>query len=157
MTYAGAILCPRFAPLRKRPMLSRQAIELINYKVNQLPYRSDPALYFTPEFWTAITTLGGDCEDFGIEKYIRLIHWGFSASALRLGTCWIKSGMNAADYHAVTIVRFNNQDLCLCNRYPHVMEIDLLPYEFHKLQVAGTQEWEYEKQFAVNYPDLCVQ
>jgi predicted transglutaminase-like cysteine proteinase len=137
-------------------MLTRASIELINYKVNLLPYRVDAALYFTAEFWTAITEAGGDCEDYGIEKYLRCVRSGFPVTSLRLATCWIKPGQLPDDYHAVTIIRFNGADLCMDNRYPYVMELDLLPYEFHKLQVAGSQKWEYEKQFAINHPEQCV-
>ena len=138
-------------------MISRDDIRLINYKVNLLPYKADPLRYFTPEFWTAIDAEGGDCEDFGIEKYRRLYLRGFPHESLRLATCWIKPGMIADDYHAACIVRFNGVDLCLCNRYSFPMEIDLLPYEFHKIQVPEKREWEYEKQFAINHPELCYQ
>lgn len=153
---AGVIRIRPFACFLKNIMLSRSAIELINYKVNLLPYRSDAAMYFTPEFWTAISDAGGDCEDYGIEKYLRCVRTGFPVSSLRLATCWIKPGQAPEDYHAGTAITFEGVDLWMDNRYPRVMEFDLLPYEFHKVQIAGSQKWEYEKQFAINHPEQCI-
>jgi predicted transglutaminase-like cysteine proteinase len=40
-------------------------------------------------------------------------------------------------------VGMNSQTYVLDNRHPLPMEYDLLPYEWHKLQIAGTQTWEW--------------
>lgn len=154
LNIANANLTAKYA--RKQKMLTRNDFELINYKVNLLPYKSDALNYFTPEFWTRITGRGGDCEDFGIEKYLRLLDRGCPAEWLRLATCWVSPGMLQDEYHAVLIISFGGEDLTLDNRYPHPMEKGLLPYQFHKLQVTNSQEWEYEKSFADKYPHLCI-
>jgi predicted transglutaminase-like cysteine proteinase len=45
-------------------------------------------------------------------------------------------------YHAVLLVDWEGQTWVLDNRHPLPMEYDLMPYKFHLLQVAGTQNWE---------------
>jgi predicted transglutaminase-like cysteine proteinase len=57
----------------------------INDEVNQYPYVLDQVQFGEEEHWQAISITGkGDCEDYVIEKRIRLIKAGWPASALRL-------------------------------------------------------------------------
>lgn len=114
-------------------------LKLVNAKVNLLPYKSDADRYGQPEWWDEINGSGGDCEDFAIAKMRRLLADGWPISSLRLATCYVETG----EYHAVLLADLDGQTYVLDNRYPHPMEHDMLPYEWHKLQVAGTQTWEW--------------
>lgn len=121
-------------------------LQLVNTKVNLLPYKSDAERYFTPEWWTEITDEGGDCEDYAIAKYRRLLADGVPAESMRFATCFVepRAAQYKKDrYHAVLFVDHNEQTYVLDNRYSHPMEFQMLPYEFHKLQVAGTPQWEW--------------
>jgi predicted transglutaminase-like cysteine proteinase len=104
-----------------------------------------------PEFWTEATEEGSDCEDFAIAKMQRLKAMGLPISQMRLATCFVErsAGPEKKDrYHAVLLVDMdtvgmNSQTYVLDNRHPYPMEYDMLPYEWHKLQVAGAQTWEW--------------
>lgn len=108
-------------------------LNLVNAKVNLLPYVAEVG-----DDWTPIADAGGDCDSYATAKYERLVHMGWPRQWLRLATCWVETG----EYHAVLLVDLNGQTWCLDNRYPHPMEFQLLPYRWHKLQVAGTNQWE---------------
>jgi predicted transglutaminase-like cysteine proteinase len=120
-------------------------LKLVNAKVNLLPYRADAERYFTPEWWAEIDADGGDCEDFAIAKLRRLMADGWPISALRLATCFVErtAGPKPSRYHAVLLADLDNTTYVLDNRHPYPMEYDMLEYEWHKLQVAGTRQWEW--------------
>ena len=121
-------------------------LRIVNTKVNLLPYKSDAERFGTPEFWAMIDEQGGDCDDYVIAKYHRLFAMGFSPKIMRFATCFVEpsAALEKKDcYHCVLLVDLNNLTYVLDNRYPHPMEWELLPYEFHKLQVAGTPAWEW--------------
>jgi len=121
-------------------------LRLVQTKVNMLPYKADAVRFGTPEFWAAITAEGGDCEDFAIEKYHRLLLAGMLHSALRFATCFVEPSAAPEKrdrYHCVLLVDHGGQTWVLDNRYPLPMEHGLLPYEWHKIQIAGTQRWEW--------------
>jgi predicted transglutaminase-like cysteine proteinase len=111
----------------------------VNAAVNQFPYRSDPERYGKPEFWEVADAGGSDCEDFALAKLHRLLTLGWPISALRLATCWCFP--NKEGYHAVLLADLEGQTWVLDNRHPHPMEYNMLPYEWDKVQVAGTMTW----------------
>ena len=115
-------------------------LKIVNSKVNLLPYKSDPERYNQPELWKEIDEEGGDCEDFAIAKMQRLKAMGLPISQMRLATCYCFP--NKVGYHAVLLVDLAGQTYVLDNRYPLPMEYDMLPYEWDKLQIAGTLNWE---------------
>ena len=122
-------------------------LRICNSKVNMLPYRSDGDRFGTPEWWEAITDEGGDCEDFSIAKYHRLRAMGMRPEQMRFATCFVEPSAAAEKrdrYHCVLLVDLTPETTyVLDNRYPHPMEHSFLPYEWHKLQVPGTQTWEW--------------
>lgn len=113
----------------------------VNEEVNQLPYRSDASRYFTPEFWAAIDSSGGDCEDFAIGKLNRLVGKGWPIDHLRLACCYVETG----EYHAILIVDTDQGPYVLDNRYPTPMtisELTVLGYICDKIQaVGGSRNW----------------
>lgn len=110
-------------------------LRLVNAKVNMLPYVDNDV---GSDDWTPITETGGDCDSYATAKYERLVQMGWPRSALRLATCWVETG----EYHAVLLVDFDGQTWVLDNRHPHPIEHSLLRYRWHKLQIAGTNQWE---------------
>ena len=110
-------------------------LNLVNAKVNLLPYKSEVG-----DDWTPITDAGDDCDSYATEKYRRLVALGWPKSALRLATCFVEDG----GYHAVLLADTpDGQTWVLDHRYPRPTEFQLLPYRWHKLQIPGTQEWEF--------------
>lgn len=126
-------------------------LRIVNTKVNLLPYKSDAERFGTPEFWATIDEQGGDCDDYVIAKYRRLFAMGFSPKTMRFATCFVEPFRGedgnwvpkSKRYHLVLLVDVDNTTYVLDNRHPLPMEDEILPYEFHKIQVAGTQQWEW--------------
>lgn len=108
-------------------------LKLVNTKINLLPYESE-----IEDDWKPITDAGDDCDSYATAKFERLVQMGWPTQFLRLATCYVETG----DYHAVLLVDWDGQTWVLDNRHPLPMEYDLLPYKWHLLQVAGTQNWE---------------
>lgn len=133
--------------------LTATDLRLVNTKVNMLPYTSDATKYGLPEFWEAAET-DGDCEDYALAKLQRLKHMGLPISQMRLATCFVEPGSAAEKKdrgHGVLLVDLNGKTIVLDNRYPLPMDYDLLPYEWHKLQIAGTQQWEWAQDADRSY------
>lgn len=123
-------------------------LRLVNAKVNLLPYTSDPAKYGRVEFWEAADE-DGDCEDMALAKLQRLKHMGLPISQMRIVTCfakpWRTREEKAKRGHAVLAVELvpggQTYILDIGNDLPIVAE--LYPHELHKIQVAGTREFDY--------------
>ncbi len=113
--------------------MTKSDLEQVNLHFNALPYATEVA-----DDWKPITT-EGDCDSYATAKLQRLIDLGWPLSALRLATCYAETG----EYHAVLLADFDGATWVLDNRYPHPMEHSMLDYKWHKLQVAGTQSWEF--------------
>lgn len=117
-------------------------LKIVNTKVNLLPYKSE-----VEEDWTPAVD-GGDCDSYATAKMQRLVQCGWPVASMRLATCFVEPSAAAEKrdrYHCVLLVDFDGQTYVLDNRHPHPMEYDLLPYDWHKFQVPGTQEWEWAK------------
>lgn len=99
-------------------------LSLINSAVNRLPYKDDVDLYHQEDFWERITTKGGDCEDYALEKRVRLLKKGWPLEALRLTVCLDETGVG----HAVLAVDTSKGTMVLDNRHDRPMPWDSLPY-----------------------------
>lgn len=78
--------------------------------------------------------LVGDCEDYAIEKRMRLIEAGFAPSKLSYAAAFVKGyGM-----HIVLIARLQNGDVVLDNISPHVLPWSKVRYSW--LRVQSTQD-----------------
>jgi predicted transglutaminase-like cysteine proteinase len=131
--------------------ISFNDLKLVNSKINMLPYCSE-----VEDDWKPITEAGDDCDSYATAKFERLTHMGWPNNFLRFATCYIEpfklidkitGQLRDAEmderYHLVLLVDWDSQTYVLDNRHPLPMEYDLLPYRWHLLQVAGTQNWEH--------------
>jgi predicted transglutaminase-like cysteine proteinase len=110
-------------------------LKTVNSEINQIEYETEIGDDWVP------AVLGGtsDCDGYATAKFERLVDMGWPTNFLRLATCYVETG----EYHAVLLVDWDSQTYVLDNRHPLPMEYDLLPYRWHLLQVAGTQNWEH--------------
>ncbi len=115
-------------------MKSLNDLKLINTKINLREYKSQIG-----DDWNPFTDNGFDCNNYATLKYEELVLHGWDRKSLRLATCWVETG----EYHAVLLVDWQGQTFVLDNRYPLPMEFQVLPYKWHKIQIAGTQQWEF--------------
>lgn len=121
-------------------MLKEQWAKLtqINSDVNRRPGKTDMARYGLEDFWTEIDDLGGDCEDFALEKRRRLLLAGWPREVVNLATCYTESG----EYHAVLLIDDDQGVYVLDNRHRDVMPWAAVPYRWAKRQVGGGPQWE---------------
>jgi predicted transglutaminase-like cysteine proteinase len=115
-------------------MNSLRELEEVNTSINQCPYKSEVG-----DDWQPITADGGDCDSYAVAKFRELVRRGFPTETLRLAVCWVETG----EYHCVLLVDFIGQTWVLDNRYHYPMKYQDVPYKWHKLQITGTQEWEF--------------
>ena len=110
-------------------------LKTVNAEINEIPYETEIGDDWKP------AVMGGtsDCDSYATAKFERLVDMGWPTNFLRLATCYVETG----GYHAVLLVDWDGQTWVLDNRHPLPMEYDLLPYKWHLLQVAGTQNWEH--------------
>jgi predicted transglutaminase-like cysteine proteinase len=111
-------------------MISFSKVKDINSTVNELPYKSDPERYSSPELWTEIDANGGDCEDFALAKRAALLDEGADRSELHMVLCYTEKG----EFHAVLVVDTDEGSFVLDNRYPHPMPKQSLDYTWHSIQ-----------------------
>ncbi len=121
--------------------ISYNDLKVVNTKVNLLPYQSEVGDDWTP------AVDGGDCDSYATAKMQRLIAYGWPERSLRLACCFVErsAGEKRNRYHCVLLADIDGQTYVLDNRYPLPMEWAFLDYEWHKLQIPGTQTWEWAK------------
>mgnify|MGYP003425340799 FL=1 len=115
---------------------SKSELESVNRYFNAFPYVEE-----TIDDWTPITEKGDDCDSYATAKYNRLVELGWPKSSLRLATTL----QGKSDYHAVLLVDLCGITLVLDNRYPDLWTPEETGYKFHKIQIAGTQKWEWHE------------
>ncbi len=62
-------------------------LKIVNNFWNQWPYKQDPALYKSPDYWATPSEFkkrSGDCEDYAIAKYFTLRSAGFPMEKMRI-------------------------------------------------------------------------
>lgn len=121
----------------------RVLVRSINKAMNDSTvYKTDYDQYMKDDWWS-VAQGAGDCEDFALAKFRRLREAGIPLQWLRLATCYVEDG----GYHAVLLVDDETQRVTwvLDNRFPdmwpHTETYDK-GYRWHKLQIAGTSDWE---------------
>jgi predicted transglutaminase-like cysteine proteinase len=119
--------------------ISYNDLKVVNTKVNLLPYQSEVGDDWTP------AVDGGDCDSYATAKMQRLIAYGWPERSLRLACCFVErsAGEKRNRYHCVLLADIDGQTYVLDNRFPLPMEWAFLDYEWHKLQIPGTQTWEW--------------
>jgi predicted transglutaminase-like cysteine proteinase len=127
----------------------KDLVRKVNGRINsRIEYKTDMELYGIPEFWT-IATSQGDCEDYALAKAIMLLDEGFPIERMRLATCTVEVGED----HAILIVTVEDGDWIMDNRNFYIVRLEDTgkpPYVLHRLQIPGTNEWEW----AADAPEL---
>ena len=107
-------------------------LENINYSVNlEMSYTKDLKNYGKWEYWESGNDKG-DCEDYALNKRIKLIEAGWNYQNLRIALCWTNSNKTA--YHAVLIVITNRGDFILDNRSNFIENKSSMNYVWDKMQ-----------------------
>lgn len=109
-------------------------IKAVNTAVNALPYLKE-----LQDDWRPIDQWGGDCDSYASRKALDLFNLGMPTTDMRFATCKTEAGID----HCVLLVEHDGATLVLDNRHPLPMAYDLLPYTWIKLQIAGTDQFEW--------------
>ena len=100
-----------------------EILELVNDKLNALPWIADPDLWKKEDYWATpfetLTTFGGDCEDIAIAKYVVLRLMGIHDK--KLGFAYVVT--SESERHMVLIYKESADDgaLILDNLHPDVL------------------------------------
>ena len=126
-------------------MITLNDLEKVNYDVNNsVTYETDSDQYKVPEYWNFAGKYG-DCEDYALVKYQRLLSMGCPIEILRMAVCTVGSQGNQG--HAVLLCDIGDQTYVLDNRYPYVMLYqDLIDYNWVSVQVPGSWNWTTVKK-----------
>ena len=123
----------------------------INSDVNKsTKYKPDMTLYEKLDYWDPVSLHNnmGDCEDYALEKRLRLLNEGFDVEDVRLATCWVEGDDGTpgeGGYHAVLIVSTTGGDYCLDNRYTSPILWGDLPYKWDRILIKNGQ-WRQIKE-----------
>jgi predicted transglutaminase-like cysteine proteinase len=123
-------------------MNSHDVLTQVNVDANQERFATEVTDDWTPY----LPGMGSDCDSFATYKMQKLYDLGWPIESMRLAVCLTEK----QEAHCVLLVDMDGQTLVLDNRHPLPMEFQLLPYEWIKLQIAGTQKWEWAKSFIDN-------
>ncbi len=107
---------------RVRNLDRMSQIREVNRFANTWRYITDPVNYGKEDYWATpgeFFTKAGDCEDYGIVKFMSLRALGFSNQTLRLAAV---QDMNLGVGHAVTIVFHDGRQLLLDNQIQQVID-----------------------------------
>lgn len=118
-------------------------LERVNAEVNAFHYETDMEQFAKDDFWQRISVMkAGDCEDYAIEKMLRLREF-FDWHCLLLATCWVEGpdGAGSGEYHAVLIVATTIADLCLDSRFQDIRKVSDLPYKFDEMMAPEGGKW----------------
>jgi predicted transglutaminase-like cysteine proteinase len=119
----------------------KDMVRIVNGRINsRVTYATDMELYGVEEFWTQATSQG-DCEDYAIAKAVMLLDEGFPHEDMRIATGWTEDHV----YHAVLLVRVEDGDWVMDNRHKQIVRLEETGYQLDKIQVPGTNLWEYAK------------
>lgn len=132
-------------------MISYTELRALDGAINRkTTYVYDIDKYFTEEFWEAANEAGdeGDCEDAMLAKIRILLKAGVSIKDIRIVTCFMPPYSTHEEKskrgHAVLFVMTEDGEFCCDfdpNRPPKAT--DMIDYELHKLQIAGTTKFEW--------------
>lgn len=114
----------------------------IHQKVNSdTEYRTDLVQYGVPEFWVQAGKYG-DCEDYALAKRHALVRLGWSLDDVNLIACVTETG----EGHCVLLVKTDNGNYILDNRYEWPMLPNSLPYKWDSILCNGV--WRELQGFA---------
>ena len=106
----------------------------VQVSINSLPYVPE-----TSEDWSSIGLSGGDCDSYATRKFEELTKLGWTSEYLRLATCF---SFPTGAYHCVLLADFESHTYVLDNMEYYVLRYEFCKHRWHKIQIAGTQDWE---------------
>jgi predicted transglutaminase-like cysteine proteinase len=123
-------------------------LEKVNAFVNQVPYFEDIRIYGVEDYWAVPQELfdndAADCEDYSIAKYLALKKLGFANKDLRV-TIVEDINMTADNsYHAVLVVRYNDDEYVLDNRDYYIIQARKIAHYRPVYSVNEELWWLYE-------------
>jgi len=116
--------------------LAREVNAEVNRSITPL---TDPENYGVAEYWTLPGNGKGDCEDYALEKYRRLIDAGIDSRDIRLAVGLDRKRQN----HLVLLLRHETGDLVLDNLTTDILPWNETGYDFLAIQHADDDaRWE---------------
>jgi len=117
-----------------------QMARRVNAEVNRsITPLTDPENYGVAEYWTLPGNGSGDCEDYALEKYRRLIEAGVDSRDIRLAVGLDRRRQN----HLVLLLRHETGDLVLDNLTSDILPWNETGYEFLAIQhESDTARWQ---------------
>jgi predicted transglutaminase-like cysteine proteinase len=124
-------------------MNSYKIVEQINSEVNcSIVYKTDLEQYDKPEHWVLPNGKYGDCEDYCLLKFHKLIEVGFDRTKIFLIFCI----MEGAGGRAVLFVKTDVGGFILDNNYPTPQNPLELPYKW--VSILRNKSWYELHSFA---------
>lgn len=115
-------------------------IRRINAEINSVPYMKELTEDWRPTSVGILDKINGaDCDSYATGKMLELHKAGMSLESLRLMECNDEKG----GLHCVLLVDFDNETYVLDNRRPEPTLMERVPYQWLRVQVGGTNNWEY--------------
>jgi predicted transglutaminase-like cysteine proteinase len=119
-----------------RPAPLPAFVKAINAEVNRhVTRRTDQQTQGVGEYWSRPSgpQPAGDCEDFAIEKRVRLTEAGFPADRMFYGVAFVRG----LGLHTVLVLRLADGDYVLDSMTPHILRWQQSHYVWLRRQVAG--------------------
>ena len=137
-----------------RYTLARRVNSEINLGVG---YITDAEQFGVPEAWCVALRGMGDCEDYALGKFVRLTEEGVPLEALRLAVVFTETAEGATRAaakqsgdpaamgdHAVLVVRCEDGDYILDNRFPDLVEsLSSVNYKLDRMWNWERNRWEH--------------
>lgn len=121
-------------------------LQAVNTDVNAIPYIDLPGAHEPADWWTDVPVAGNSwvCRDFVLAKADRLKALGWPPADLSVILCWTEPVDGQREYHAVLGVTVDGELWILDSRLPlpYLKSEPPLPYQWDRMQVAGTTEFE---------------
>lgn len=116
------------------------AARRVNAEVNaEVRPLTDPENYGVAEYWTLPTNGRGDCEDYALEKYHRLLDAGVDSRDLRIAVVLDRRG----DNHVVLVLHHRDGDLVLDSLTQSILPWNETGYRFLAAQMGEDKSrWE---------------
>ena len=123
---------------RGKPLLD--VLDNVNRYMNAYPYVIDMVNYGVEDYWATPQqhiTLGGDCEDYAIAKYITLRKLGVASLDMRVV---VVNDLNLKVQHAVLAVYVGNKAYVLDNQVRRVQPAELI-YHYQPIYSVTEGAW----------------
>lgn len=101
---------------------SNMNLEQVNRSVNKVRYVSDSRNWGKGDYWASPEDFykrGGDCEDYAIAKYFKLMDMGYSPDNMEIMVLFKR---RTQEYHAVLKVKDGRKTYIMDNEYNKLMD-----------------------------------